>query len=152
MEEEPGGMAFGQGGRIRAGRRGLTRVLATVGLVSTAAFAAIALPVSGGDTITTVVGVGTQGYSGDGGPATAAELFDPTDIVIDSSGNRYVVEMGNHVVRTVDAAGTITTVAGTGVAGSSGDGGPATAAQLTDPVGLAFDGVEIGRASCRERV
>ncbi len=101
--------------------------------------------------ITTVAGNGTPTGSidgeggdptddlGDGGPAVDASLFDPFDVVADSSGNLYLADFGNHRIRKVDTSGIITTVAGTGVAGFSGDGGPATEAQLNGPTGLAFD-------------
>ncbi len=83
--------------------------------------------------ITTVAGNGTTGYSGDGGPATAAQLREPTGVAVDASGNLYISEYGNHRIRKVDGSGTITTIAGTGVAGYAGDGGPATTASLSGP-------------------
>ncbi|MBH0186023.1 MAG: hypothetical protein HP477_11600 [Nitrospira sp.] len=89
--------------------------------------------------ITTVAGTGVQGFSGDGGPATAAELNDPTGVAVDTVGNLWIADSLNHRIRKVDAAGVITTVAGTGGAGFSGDGGPATAAELNDPHGVAVD-------------
>ena len=90
--------------------------------------------------ITTVAGNGTEGYSGDGGPATKAALNEPYEIRFDKSGNMFFVEMQNHLVRKVDAkTGLITTVAGTGKAGFGGDGGPATAAQFSSPHSIALD-------------
>jgi streptogramin lyase len=90
-------------------------------------------------TIATVVGDGTKGYSGDGGPATKAALDQPYEIAWDQSGNLYFVEVGNHVVRRVDAdSGAISTVAGTGKPGFGGDGGPAVEARLNQPHSLAF--------------
>ena len=90
--------------------------------------------------ITTVAGGGAFGYSGDGGPATSARLEYPAGVAVDGAGNVYFVDSGPNVVRKVTAAtGTITTVAGNGSAGYSGDGGPATSAQLSWPVGLAVD-------------
>ncbi|MBV9083075.1 MAG: choice-of-anchor D domain-containing protein, partial [Acidobacteriaceae bacterium] len=84
---------------------------------------------------------GLAGYSGDGGPATNAQLNGPGALAFDSGNNLYIADQRNHVVRKVDmAAGMISTVAGTGVAGFSGDGGPATAAQLSVPAGLAVYG------------
>ncbi len=89
---------------------------------------------------TTVAGNGERGYSGDGGPATDAALNMPHEIQFDGNGHLYIVERDNHAVRRVDAAtGIISTVAGTGEAGFSGDGGPATAAQLRQPHSIAFD-------------
>jgi sugar lactone lactonase YvrE len=90
-------------------------------------------------TISTYAGTGLAGYTGDGGPATQATLRNPSGLVFDSQGNLFVADQWNYVVRKVDASGTITTFAGTGVYGYSGDGGPATQAQLGLPSGLAFD-------------
>ena len=96
--------------------------------------------VDGSGTITTVAGTGTAGFSGDGGPATSAELNFPGGVAVDGSGNLYIADAINHRVRKVDGSGTITTVAGTGTFGFSGDGGPATSAELNDPDGVAVDG------------
>ena len=90
-------------------------------------------------TITTVAGTETFGFSGDGGPAANAELFYPSGVAVDTAGNLFIADVENHRIRMVDAAGTITTVAGTGAGGFSGDGGPATNAQLTYPSGVAVD-------------
>ncbi len=132
-------------------------------------------------TISTVAGDGFPGFSGDGGPASAARLNTPYGIAVDSAGDLYIADLGNnrvreiaadgtittvsgtdaflaprnvaldakgnlyvsefagHRVRCVSTGGTITTIAGTGTAGFSGDGGPATAAELNYPAGLAFD-------------
>ncbi len=89
--------------------------------------------------ITTVAGTGTGGYSGDGGQATSAMLLDPFDVSVDSSGNIYIADKGNHRIRKVDTSGIITTVAGTGKSGGSGDGGLATAAKLDNPMGVLVD-------------
>jgi serine/threonine-protein kinase len=81
--------------------------------------------------ITTVAGSSDEvGFGGDGGPATAAQLAHPTNIALDAAGNLYIVDRDNARIRKVDPQGIITTVAGTGEQGFSGDGGPATAAQL----------------------
>jgi sugar lactone lactonase YvrE len=83
--------------------------------------------------ITTVAGNGTAGFSGDGGPATDAQLSNPRSVAVDTAGSFFIVDTHNHRIRKVDPKGFITTVAGNGSAGSSGDGGPAVAAQLTFP-------------------
>jgi internalin A len=80
--------------------------------------------------ISTVAGSATnQGYSGDGGPATQAKMNTPYGVAVDSAGNIYIADSGNNRIRKV-SNGIITTIAGTGSAGFSGDGGPATKAQL----------------------
>jgi gliding motility-associated-like protein len=80
--------------------------------------------------ISTIAGTGVMGYSGDGGPATAAQLKAPYAVAFDNAGNIYIPDVGNTRIRKIDAAGVITTVAGNGTTGYSGDGGPATNAQL----------------------
>lgn len=90
--------------------------------------------------ITTVAGSGEKGYSGDGGPAKEAKLNEPYEVRFDADGNMYFVEMINNIVRKVDAkTGTISTVAGTGEKGFSGDGGPATKATMNRPHSIALD-------------
>lgn len=89
--------------------------------------------------ITTVAGDGSVGYSGDNGAATSAQLNYPTGLAVDSRGNIYIADALNDRIRKVDTNGTITTVAGNGWAGYSGDNGPATSAQLTNPLGVAVD-------------
>jgi len=90
-------------------------------------------------TISTVVGTGEEGRSGDGGPAIEARLNRPRGVAIDDSGNIYIADTENHLVRRVDASGTISTLAGTGDAGYSGDGGAASDAQLDEPHAVAID-------------
>jgi sugar lactone lactonase YvrE len=89
--------------------------------------------------ISTVAGNGTYGYSGDGGPAAGAQI-QPYGVAVDNAGNLYLSDDGNLRVRMVSANGIISTVAGNGAYGSAGDGGPATAAQLTGASGIAIDG------------
>ena len=90
--------------------------------------------------ITTVAGDGTKGYGGDGGAATEAQLLGPAGVALDGAGNLYIADRFNHRIRKVDASGVISTVAGDGTFGFGGDGGPATAAQLNRPAGVALDG------------
>jgi sugar lactone lactonase YvrE len=90
--------------------------------------------------ITTVAGNGTQGFSGDSGPATSAELSWPYDVAVDTYGDLFIADLANQRIRRVDAATqVITTVAGNGTLGFSGDGGPATTAELSSPNGVALD-------------
>jgi sugar lactone lactonase YvrE len=88
--------------------------------------------------ISTVAGTGAQGYSGDNGPATSAQLNFPTGIALDSAGSLYIADYWNNRIRKV-SNGVITTVAGNGTPGFSGDGGPATSAELSNPSGVALD-------------
>ena len=90
-------------------------------------------------TLTTVAGTGERGYSGDGGPAAEAQLAEPKGVAMDKAGNLYIADSWNHRIRRVDPGGTITTVAGTGESGYSGDGGAAATAQLNYPTGGSVD-------------
>jgi hypothetical protein len=107
---------------------------------------ALALPADASEvngalgTISTVAGNGTAGFSGDGGPATSAQLDSPGGVAVDGAGNLFIADTYNSRVRKVSAAGVITTVAGNGTAGFSGDGGPPTSAQLNHPGGVVVDG------------
>jgi hypothetical protein len=115
----PGGLALDREGNLYIAAGGVRRVDAETGV------------------ITTVAGNGTPGYSGDGGPATEAQVAAGV-VALDKAGNLYIA--GPDVVRRVDKrTGIITTVAGNGVRGYSGDGGPATDAELNLPTGLAVD-------------
>ena len=89
--------------------------------------------------ISTVVGTGGSGFSGDGGLAIAASLNDPNALAFDASGNLYIADFDNQRIRKVSTSGIISTVAGTGISGFSGDGGAATAASLNSPNAVAFD-------------
>jgi uncharacterized protein (TIGR03437 family) len=96
--------------------------------------------VSPAGVVTTIAGNGTHGFSGDGGPATSAQLSAPAGLVVDSTGNLFIADSLNSRVRRVSPEGIITTVAGNGTnGGSSGDGGPATSAQVSRPLGIAVD-------------
>lgn len=89
--------------------------------------------------LSTYAGNAVPGYGGDGGPATYAKLSVPTGLAVDSAGNLYIADRMNNRIRKVAKDGTISTIAGTGVEGFSGDGGPATSAQLHYPAGVAVD-------------
>lgn len=90
--------------------------------------------------ISTIAGTpGVFGYSGDGGPATSAKLAAPVGIAVDASGNIYFADAGSHVIRKISTGGIISTVAGTGTSGFSGDAGAATSAKLNGPTDVAFD-------------
>lgn len=92
-----------------------------------------------GGMINVVAGSGTCGHSGDGGPATSAELNHPYGLAVDGSGSLYITDATDCRVREV-TGGIISTIAGTGICGYSGDGGPATSAMLQSPQGIAVDG------------
>ncbi len=87
--------------------------------------------------ISTIAGNGSFGFSGDGGPATSAKLYLPISVATDSAGNLYIADKGNHSIRKINSSGIITTIAGTGTLGYTGDGGPATAAKFHDPAWVA---------------
>jgi sugar lactone lactonase YvrE len=89
--------------------------------------------------ISTIAGNGIYGYSGDGGPATLASLGGPSGISIDNSGNTYVTDIGNNRIRKITSSGIISTIAGNGTYGYSGDGGMATNASFRDPTGITID-------------
>ncbi len=89
--------------------------------------------------ISTVVGTGIAGFSGDGGPAAVAQLNSPRNVAADAIGTLYIADAGNYRIRKVTAAGVISTIAGTGTGGFSGDGGPATSSRLNSPSGVAVD-------------
>jgi uncharacterized protein (TIGR03437 family) len=90
--------------------------------------------------ISSVAGNGVGGFSGDGGPAASAQVYFPNGVTVDGLGNLFIVDSYNNRIRKISTDGIITTVAGTGIAGSSGDGAPATSAQLRYPTGIAVDG------------
>jgi sugar lactone lactonase YvrE len=91
--------------------------------------------------VTTVAGTGEPAYSGDGGPATEAQLNAPVCVLVDDAGNIFISERNNHVIRRVDTAGIITTVAGVGAAGYDGDKKPAIEAALNQPEGIFVDSI-----------
>ncbi|MBV8845553.1 MAG: SMP-30/gluconolactonase/LRE family protein, partial [Bryobacterales bacterium] len=95
--------------------------------------------VTPGGGISTLAGTGIAGYAGDNGQAAQAQLNGPAGVTVDSSGNVYIADSGNHVIREVTPNGTITTVAGNGFAATSGDGGPATSASLAIPASVVID-------------
>lgn len=91
--------------------------------------------------ITTVAGNGIGGYSGDGGVATAASMYYPEGVAVDTAGNLFIADNGNSVIRKVTPAGIISTIAGDHSLGFGGDGGPATSAQFYNPGGICLDAV-----------
>jgi hypothetical protein len=121
----PWGLAVDDGGNVfiaDMGNHRIRRLIAATGV------------------ITTVAGTGVGGFSGDGGPATSASLLFPMAVLIDQTGNVLIADSDNHRIRRVAiGTGIITTVAGTGAAGLSGDGGAATSASLNRPLGLTVD-------------
>jgi len=92
-----------------------------------------------GGIISTIAGTGVAGYSGDGGLAVAAKLKNPDAVAVDAAGNIYIADMGNDRIRKINTAGIISTIAGTGTGGYSGDGGAAIAAKISNPAGVAVD-------------
>ena len=122
---EPSGVAVDEGGNLLIADRSnnrIRRVDAGTGVMST------------------VAGNGAGGFSGDGGPATAASFLWPTSVAVDGDGNVFIADFWNHRIRRLSArTGVITTVAGTGENGFSGDGGPGTSATLANPNGVAVD-------------
>jgi len=89
--------------------------------------------------ISTFAGTGVSGYTGDGALAGSAELNSPCGVSLDASGNVYIADTGNSVIRKVDSTGKITTIAGNGIKGYSGDGVPATSAALFNPYRVVAD-------------
>ena len=102
------------------------------------AFVILSLPLLNAEEVKTIAGNGQDKYSGDGGAATAAAVSQPFGVVIGPDDALYVCEVGSHAIRRVDRSGRITTVAGNGKKGNSGNGGPATAASLNEPYEVRF--------------
>jgi len=89
--------------------------------------------------ITTIAGTGDPGYTGDNSAATAAKINYPMGVAVDNSGNVFFTDRNNNCIRKINSVGIINTIAGTGAMGNSGDGGPATLAQMNAPVGICLD-------------
>jgi uncharacterized protein (TIGR03437 family) len=121
--EYPAGIAIDAGGNVYVADRD----------------AAVIRRISSSGAISTYAGTGTAGYSGDGGLAASAQLSGPLGLAVDTNGNLYVADTGNNVVRRISANGTISTVAGNGVAGFTADGIQATVGSLNEPEGVAVD-------------
>jgi sugar lactone lactonase YvrE len=140
----PGGGRGGPGGHsllvgVRRGWFPMAVAATLLFAISTAAQAQGILTVTPGRTATTTAGTGTVGLTGDTGPATAATLATPAAVAYDTTGNLYLADADNHVIREISTSGIITTIAGTGIEGYSGDGAAATSAQLDTPTGVAVD-------------
>ena len=120
---EPAGLDFDSAGNLYVAERGGHRILR----------------IAPDWMVTVVAGVGQAGFWGDDGLALEAGFDQPTDVVVDDFDNLYVADTGNHRIRRIGRDGTVTTVAGTGVEGSEGDGGLAIEAQLNRPTGVAID-------------
>jgi sugar lactone lactonase YvrE len=141
----PSGMAIDAAGNIFIADEGNNRIrkVSTNGVITTVAGTGLNVSVvsairqNGG--VMPNVGSPASNFSGDGGPATNATLYRPSDVVLDSAGNLLIADSGNNRVRKVDTNGIITTVAGNGTAAYAGDGGAATNASLSWPAGLALD-------------
>ncbi|GAB3885774.1 hypothetical protein GCM10028825_13900 [Spirosoma agri] len=120
---QPSGVAVDMTGNIYIAETGYHRIrkISTDGIIST------------------VAGTGAFGFSGDGGPATSAKLYEPYGVSVDTEGNLYIADRSNHRIRKVSTTGVISTVAGTGANSYSGDGGPATKAALALPSSVAVD-------------
>jgi NHL repeat len=112
-------------------------VTADAGFLIADSFNNVVRKVSSAGVITRVAGTGTQGKSGDDGPATDADLSFPQGVAATADGGFLIADTDNSVVRRVSSTGVITRVAGTGTAGNTGDDGPATAAELNVPAGVA---------------
>ena len=102
-------------------------------------FLFLSLPGARSQVISTYAGIGTGGFGGDGGPASAALINLPSGIAYDASGNLFITDFNNNRVRKITPAGIISTVAGNGTPAFGGDGGPALAASLNNPNGLCLD-------------
>jgi sugar lactone lactonase YvrE/GNAT superfamily N-acetyltransferase len=113
--------------------------IALLALIISPCFGQGILTVSPGAIANSVAGTGTLGYTGDGSSATAATIAQPGAIAYDKVGNLYIADSNNHVIREITPSGTITTIAGNGIEGFSGDNSSATAAQLDTPTGIAVD-------------
>ena len=137
----------------RLGKRAVALLLGLLAVIIAAAVVPAVLLTGGSDggpatlappepdtsTIETIAGTGQAGFSGDGGPATEAQFLDAGAIAFDSDGNLFLADWGNNRIRKIDTSGMITAIAGTGLPGSSGDGGPALEAAIATPEALAFD-------------
>src|ERR1035438_2466947 len=102
-------------------------------------FCCISLFAQAPGSIQTIAGTGTASFSGDGGPAKLAALNVAVDVSADYAGNLFIADQSNHRIRKIAPDGTISTVAGTGTPGYSGDGGPAVDAQINTPTGIRAD-------------
>jgi uncharacterized protein (TIGR03437 family) len=124
--------------QFRGPRSACTNLAGQIFIVDTSNHRVVRMAGSG--VLDTYAGNGSRGDAGDGGPARGAQLNMPSACAADAVGNLYIADTGNHRIRKVTSAGVISTVAGTGEPGFGGDGGPATAARIDSPLGVAIDG------------
>jgi len=140
----PGGIVFDTAGNLYAAEQGIwseTSLTSGSNILYLASGSVRRLrKIAADGTITTVAGTGAEEYSGDGELASKAQLNAPWGVAADARGNVFVTDSGNHTLRRISPTGVISTLAGTGSAGDTGDGGPAPAAQLNQPLGVAADG------------
>ena len=125
----PGYVAFDEGGSLYIADRNPVSAGIGATIIANGGGCRI-IRVRSDQSVSVIAGTGTCGFSGDGGPAVSAQLDDPNGIAFDSAGNLYFADSNNHRIRRIDTHGIITTVAGTGTFGHTGDGGPAASAEL----------------------
>ena len=133
---DPGYMAFDSAGDLYIADRNPIASGLNSGIFTAASGGCRIIRIKPDRSVSVIAGTGRCGYSGDGGPATNAQLDDPNGIAFDAAGNLYLADSNNHRIRRIDSRGIITTVGGTGATGHQGDGGPASKAELGYPADI----------------